>query len=663
MIIDSIILENFGAYSGRQEANLTPEKDKPIILFGGMNGGGKTTLLDALQLGFYGPKAKISNRGRRSYKDYLRESIHRGCDPGEGASIVIKFRRLIEGEMKEFEIQRLWREGFSGIEETLRVLQDGIVDNIFTEHWNETIESYLPSGISHLFFFDGEQIKELAEGKHAAEILGTAVYSLLGLDIIDKLNTDLKVFERRKKTEKADSETLKLFAQVQGELKVIDQEQEKLAIQEGRLVNEAGRLSKALHKLEKRFADEGGDIYLKRKQIEAELAEAKSLQKSLENEYRELVGGPLPLLLVEDLLRETEVQIRKESKILRAKAVLDALEERDKSLLEHLKKENIKERHLEKIAKILDHDRQNRTGTASEKILIGADDELASQIAYLRSTILPEAEQQAELIINDIEFIEEKIARLEDSVERIPTEDQITILQKEVDLARSCHSKKVSELNEIRVKIEILRKQRVNTITKLDKLGEKNIKLKTESDDRLRILKHTKKVQKTLSVFRENVVKRHASKLEELILESFRKILRKTDLVKNLSINPNTFEVTLWGCDGNILPFDRLSAGERQLLATSLLWGLARACDRPVPTIIDTPLGRLDSSHRRHLVERYFPNASHQVLLLSTDEEIVNSYYDALKPYISKCYILNHNKNNGSTKIKKGYFDNYETTS
>src|SRR5512140_2070700 len=108
MILDTIILENYGAYGGRQEANLTPEEGKPIILFGGMNGGGKTTLLDAVQLAFYGPKARISNRGRLAYKEYLRESIHRGCDSSEGACITIRFRRVIDGETRDFEEHRLW---------------------------------------------------------------------------------------------------------------------------------------------------------------------------------------------------------------------------------------------------------------------------------------------------------------------------------------------------------------------------------------------------------------------------------------------------------------------------------------------------------------------------------------------------------------------------
>ena len=93
-----------------------------------------------------------------------------------------------------------------------------------------------------------------------------------------------------------------------------------------------------------------------------------------------------------------------------------------------------------------------------------------------------------------------------------------------------------------------------------------------------------------MASFRSQVVSKHAGKLEALILESFQQLLRKPRLVTQLQIDPQHFNLHLTGSDGTALPIDRLSAGERQLLATSILWGLARASGRPVPTMIDTPI-------------------------------------------------------------------------
>ena len=101
---------------------------------------------------------------------------------------------------------------------------------------------------------------------------------------------------------------------------------------------------------------------------------------------------------------------------------------------------------------------------------------------------------------------------------------------------------------------------------------------------------------------------------------------------------------------------DRLSAGERQLLAIALLWGLARVSGRALPTVIDTPLGRLDSSHRANLIERYFPSASHQVILLSTDEEINRTYHRMLEPQIGRSYLLQYDDEERATTVVDGYF-------
>ena len=79
MLLEQIKLKNFGLYSGDQTINLLPPSpNKPIILFGGLNGGGKTTLLDAIQLGLFGGHARISNRGTKGYQNYLSQCIHKG---------------------------------------------------------------------------------------------------------------------------------------------------------------------------------------------------------------------------------------------------------------------------------------------------------------------------------------------------------------------------------------------------------------------------------------------------------------------------------------------------------------------------------------------------------------------------------------------------------
>lgn len=656
MILDAIILENFGAYGGCQEAKLTPEEGKPIVLFGGLNGGGKTTLLDAIQLAFYGDKARISNRGRRGYKDYLLESIHRGSDPGEGAGITVRFRRMIEGESRNFELQRRWRQGVKGVEESIRVLREGKIDDVYTEHWDEIIEGYLPSSIAHLFFFDGEQIMELAEGGHAAEILGTAIHSLLGLDLVDRLETDLKVFERRKRSEQLDEAAIERLNQMRKEIEQIDREQEQIATDEGALVNQAGRAAKDVVGREEVFRAQGGDLFELRASLEAEFSDLEGRKAKLEAELRELVAGPLPLILIEPLLAEAEKQLRHERDIRHAKVLIEVLEERDADVLVSLERDAVHAKAVAAIGRVLTKDRRKRVGLATESLLLDAPDDLAPQISHLRAVVIPTAEEQSRRLVNDLAILEERIARVKTDRDRVPAADRIAIVQVELDAARIAHTEKLLELERLRERKEFLRKQRLDAESRLDKLSELEMDAQLAVDDQLRMLKHSQKARTTLDQFRTRIVKRHTGNIETLMLESFQKLLRKADLVTALTINPETFEATLTGRDGKPLPFDRLSAGERQLLATAMLWGLARASGRPVPTVIDTPLGRLDSDHRSNLIERYFPNASHQVLLLSTDEEIVSNYLTRLSPFVARKYRLAHDEKRGQSSIHEGYF-------
>jgi DNA sulfur modification protein DndD len=202
-----------------------------------------------------------------------------------------------------------------------------------------------------------------------------------------------------------------------------------------------------------------------------------------------------------------------------------------------------------------------------------------------------------------------------------------------------------------RLEREVLRREQA-----LAKLLERDAIARREREDQERILRHSVRVRATLAAFRVAVIARHVRRIEQLVLESYQQLLRKASLVTRLAIDPTSYALTLFGRDGAALSPERLSAGERQLLAIALLWGLAKASGRPLPTAIDTPLGRLDTGHRIQLVERYLPFASHQVLLFSTDEEIAGDYLERLRPWIGRTYHLNYNDDRGSTSVSPGYF-------
>jgi len=662
VIIETLIIENVGVYAGRQEADLAPLPGKPVILFGGLNGGGKTTILEGLQLVFYGAKARLASRGATAYKDYLREAIHRGADVSEGAAITVRFRRIVEGETRQYEVRRAWRVGAKGLEETLQVWHDGEPDTLLTENWGDYIEGYLPSGIAHLFFFDGEQIKELAEGEHAAEILGTAIQTLLGLDIVDRLESDLKVLERRKRAEVMTSEAAQELARLQEEMKRADSEQETAMHELGRLTNEAGALAKDLRQTEDLFKREGGDTYAQRHAIEEELRGIEREHAALDARLRELASGPAPLLLLETALAELEQTLYRDAEIKTARLMLDTLVVRDQQLLAALTKEDVPALQRRKVAEWMAEDRQNKEVLSAQKPKLNADPKLALEVGHFRSSVLPQTRQEIADEVAKLNRMDEALATAQANLERVPAADVVLKLQQALDKARAAHQAKMVERAAVELRVAASQRHKEHLERQMAQLGFEDVDERFAIEDRQRLLKHAEKVRGTLAKFRTAIIRKHTSRLESLILESFQQLLRKSRLVTALRIDPETFAVTLTGSDGQPLPFNRLSAGERQLLATSLLWGLARASGRPIPTIIDTPLGRLDSSHRHHLVERYFPVASHQVILLSTDEEIAEEYHDGIRPYVARQYLLTHDEKLSRTSIEPGYFATHETT-
>ena len=172
---------------------------------------------------------------------------------------------------------------------------------------------------------------------------------------------------------------------------------------------------------------------------------------------------------------------------------------------------------------------------------------------------------------------------------------------------------------------------------------------------RLAGLEMAPKIQDVLEEYAKSLRLKKVELLESNILDGITKLFHKKDFINKISIDPETFAVTLYRDEEEITK-EMLSKGELQIYATAIVWGLARTSGRPLPFIIDTPLARLDVEHRENLVANFYPYASHQTVIFSTNSEIIEPYHMQLKPYISRDFLIKYDSEKDRTLQSEGYF-------
>jgi len=193
-------------------------------------------------------------------------------------------------------------------------------------------------------------------------------------------------------------------------------------------------------------------------------------------------------------------------------------------------------------------------------------------------------------------------------------------------------------------------------LAEITRLYQKQLAELSERDSVKSRTRLASKVQTVLINYQTALLQKKVLELEEAVSRSFNTLCRKKDSLRRVSIDPKDFSIILYDKQGRPLPKSQLSAGEKQIYAVSMLWALGKISGRPLPIMIDTPLGRLDSDHRKLLVKEYFPAASHQVIILSTDTEVDQTYFSELKRAMTQAYSLEFDPTECSTKISKGYW-------
>lgn len=655
MLLDQIVLHNFGLYRGRHVIVLTTKPNKPIVLFGALNGSGKTTLLDALQLVLYGKMAQCSNRRELAYEEFLRRCVHRDAEP-QNAAIELQFRQRISGVEHTYRVHRSWVAQERTVREKVEVLRDGRLDPVLTESWLEFIEELLPVRLSKFFFFDGEQIEALADLESSADVLATSIQSLLGLDLVEQLVTDLKVVERRNRDKQKPAQEQAELATAELQVKEIEARFAESQMQCAGQQNKLDRLREQVRRLETKFKREGGEIFGKRVELQEQRVNVSARLKETEEKLRQLAAGPAPLLLVDDLLAELAATASHKSG-LDLDALDQLLQDRDALVVKVVKAAGADKRLTSAIREHLRHDRAMRVDRANQQSGLQLSQQVLSDIRALHSGGgLAKEAANAKLLVSQLEDLQRELARLDRLIETLPAPGALEELTKKLEETRQELSRAEGALVMLQEQTRALEQERDRKWKTFAKRADADVEERFKQKEASRIIEYAESVRVALGRFKDEAARRHVRRIEDLITSGLEHLLRKDDLVSKVQINPVTYRMTLLGRNGTELSPDRLSAGERQLLAVATIWGLARAAGRPLPVVIDTPLGRLDSIHRSYLVERYFPTASHQVLLLSTDEEIDSVQFNKLKPHLARTYLLTYNQQQSSTVVQPGYF-------
>nr|GEY10450.1 hypothetical protein [Tanacetum cinerariifolium] len=604
-------------------------KNAPIVLFGGLNGGGKTTILSALKLALYGKGVVGSGATVAEYHQYLRECIHRAhnsiAKPTRSA-VELTFRYAQYGVISSYQLTRDW----------------------FVDHAGKRSDRLLCRPLRNAL----------------------TINKLLGLDLIDRLHSDLSVIIRGRSIKKASEDRKQKIAEAERTYNDLNEQlaevREKLLLMRVNTVE----ANKNLGNIEASINARGGAWSASRQEETVNLDALVSDKKAIEHTLHDMLSGLLPFAITQSLNEKLLAQIDAEQRAEKAQVLSEYLQRQQSNFLAEVESAfAMTKDQLPALQDIFLRTFGSEVSNSAEQqapVHELSDTQRFSITHRLQNDVGSLQQRAADLVMtlqetdSQIESARENIARAPDEKVLIPLFNEQGQLQGRLSALEEQKSVMAEEAKALLARLSVAARQLDDLYTEI---------AESQEEERL-----TGLAQNAKDVLKEFSTRARIEKLKELesqFYTSFNGLARKEDrnlsiqidpntfevvLIDDEGIDPNSFEVVLIDDEGVMLRKDELSAGEKQIFAISILEALARTSGRSLPVVIDTPLGRLDSVHRKKLVENYFPKTSHQVIILSTDTEIDYAFYEGLQGSISHSYHLVYNPETRATQAEEGYF-------
>lgn len=712
MKIERIKLYNFSSYEGENVFDFSCESDKKnIVLIGGKNGAGKTSLFTAIKVALYGPLA-YGYVGTNSYyiakiKDLINTKAFQQDKVKTEVQITISLK--IEREIREYVITRKWNYTRKKLSEDYYVERDGEkLPEQELSYFQNYLQSIVPPDLFEFFLFDGEEVGNIFSSSSYNTYVKNAVFTLCGMDVFEIIRKYTSGYVSKT----GDSDNNNLYI----EYEAAKREVERLEEREASLKKDIKDALTSLNDIEVQFTELGtafknaGGITVKdRRELETKFKNAEARKAEAAAKIKLFVEGIMPFLIVADISVEMKNQLAFEEQGEIFQYISEKLAQTDIECL--LEGEGITDKQV------------------AEKIL-----------TMLLSKFKPEVDCDNRSVLFDLSRAEMNYAHgMISSIENFNKDEMIHVVNDRIESANM-----TAEINRIlkgamceedairfAEKENYLLKKKEDVSAKYfmaqKEYGEAvhDLEVQKQIKDRIfqSIKENTKngnvyKLSSGLSSIMEQLLKQKTltlrKQLEELIVQNLKHIYRKNNLITHIEITEDfqfnlyqdeTFGIdeilyliknlgTVGFCeligeqgtrklfetyatnsitevkellekDNNLLTsielfkkieLNRLSKGERQIFILALYWAIIMISGQDIPFIIDTPYARIDANHRKEISEKFFPNISKQVIILSTDEEINEEYYGILKPYISKEYMLLNDENQNRTSIENHYF-------
>ena len=621
MKILKLTLNNFGPYFGTQSLDLDVSDNAPIILVYGENERGKTSLLRAIRWCLYGEvlnqggtlmdEREFANYDARDRKEPFDVFVEIEFEDQGVKSVLKRWMKVKESDLEEIRIETLSK----GVD-----LRPNNGNPVAEKDIPEQISRMLHKDISDFFLFDGETLtrfeQRLRSADTSAALVRTSIEKVLGLPALQLLSRDIETLASE--TNKEVQRVAKKSAENEKVLKDIDATSTGIHNKQNDLV-ELRRIGKQLEdeklELEKQLAkiDSIKDAYHERKSIR----DSKSdLQRDI-SEIRDQIK-----------VRISESWWAPAMPMLKEKAAaIDSMLAGNNQLLSEINE--LQRKKLDLQVQISTKKCSSCQQVVNESQISNAQKEILEIEKKLESLPTPISN------VDDIAFTKRQLNEfLEDGgvEERLRELDQ-DVLKRELRIDElSNKDRALTEVlsgNTLDIAALESQYQRANDfIRDSEREVEKKEFELTELKSQLRTLQNSLNRETTES----SPVKQEAallSSLEEVLkdsLEGFRKSMREkvgeeaSDIFTKLTTEPDYNGLTITGkyyleiVDSQKRIISRRSAGAEQIVAMSLIGALVRCAVRQGPVIMDTPFGRLDTGHRRRILE-WAPTIGTQVML------------------------------------------------